>query len=107
MAAPTASAADGWWTVTDVSAIADALGVEQFAVTGGSFGGPLTAAARLPERVTRAACVAGVAPFDMPDFEWFAGMDAVNIEEIGWAHWEVKTSSPARLSEWRLRCSNG
>jgi pimeloyl-ACP methyl ester carboxylesterase len=53
----------------------------------GWFPGPqsLAVAARLPERVTRAACVAGVAPFDMPGFEWFAGMDAVNIEEIGWA----------------------
>jgi pimeloyl-ACP methyl ester carboxylesterase len=73
--------------VADVSAIADALGVEQFALTGGSFGGPqsLAVAARLPERVTRAACVAGVAPFDMPGFDWFADMDAVNIDELGWA----------------------
>jgi pimeloyl-ACP methyl ester carboxylesterase len=73
--------------VADVSAIADSLGIERFAVTGGSWGGAhsLAVAARLPERVTRAACVAGVAPFDMPGFDWFAGMDAVNIEEIGWA----------------------
>jgi pimeloyl-ACP methyl ester carboxylesterase len=73
--------------VADVSAIADSLGIERFAVSGGSWGGPhsLAVAARLPERVTRAACVAGVAPFDMPGFDWFAGMDAVNIEEIGWA----------------------
>jgi pimeloyl-ACP methyl ester carboxylesterase len=73
--------------VADVSAIADALGVEQFAVTGGSWGGPhsLAVAARLHERVTRAACIAGVAPFDMAGFDWFAGMDAVNIEEMGWA----------------------
>jgi pimeloyl-ACP methyl ester carboxylesterase len=73
--------------VADVSAIADSLGIERFAVTGGSSGGPhsLAVAARLPERVTRAACVAGVAPFDMPGFDWLAGMDAVNIEEMGWA----------------------
>jgi pimeloyl-ACP methyl ester carboxylesterase len=73
--------------VADVSAIADNLGIERFAVTGGSWGGPhsLAVAARLPERVTRAACVAGVAPFDMPGFDWFADMDAVNIEEMGWA----------------------
>ena len=73
--------------VADVSAIADSLGIERFAVTGGSWGGPhsLAVAARLPERVTRAACRAGVAPFDMPGFDWFAGMDAVNIDEIGWA----------------------
>jgi pimeloyl-ACP methyl ester carboxylesterase len=74
-------------SVADVSAIADSLGIERFAVTGGSWGGPhsLAVAARLPERVTRAACVAGVAPFDMPGFDWFAGMDAVNIDEMGWA----------------------
>ena len=73
--------------VADVAAIADSLGIERFGVTGGSWGGPhsLAVAARLPERVTRAACVAGVAPFDMPGFDWFAGMDAVNIEEIRWA----------------------
>ena len=74
-------------SVADVSAIADNLGIDRFAVTGGSWGGPhsLAVAARLPERATRAACIAGVAPFDMPGFDWFADMDAVNIEELGWA----------------------
>jgi pimeloyl-ACP methyl ester carboxylesterase len=74
-------------SVADVSAIADSLGIERFAVSGGSWGGPhsLAVAARLRERVTKAACIAGVAPFDMPGFDWFAGMDAVNIEELGWA----------------------
>jgi pimeloyl-ACP methyl ester carboxylesterase len=74
-------------SVADVSAIADSLGIERFAVSGGSWGGPhsLAVAARLPGRVTRAACRAGVAPFDMRGFDWFADMDAVNIEELGWA----------------------
>ena len=73
--------------VADVSVIADSLDIERFAVTGGSSGGPhsLAVAARLPERVTRAACVSGVAPFDLAGFDWFAGMDAVNIEEVDWA----------------------
>ena len=73
--------------VVDVSAIADSLGIDRFAVIGGSWGGPhsLAVAARLPERVTRAACMAAPAPFGMPGFDWFADMDAVNIEEIGWA----------------------
>jgi pimeloyl-ACP methyl ester carboxylesterase len=74
-------------SVADVSSIADSLGIERFAVTGGSWGGPhsLAVAASLPERVTRAACVASIAPFDLPGFDWFAGMDAVNIEEMAWA----------------------
>ena len=73
--------------VADVAAIADRLGVERFAVFGGSVGGPhsLAVAARLPERVTRATCAVGVVPFDTPDFDWFEGMDPLNVREIGWA----------------------
>jgi pimeloyl-ACP methyl ester carboxylesterase len=73
--------------VADVAAIADKLGIEHFAVIGGSGGGPhsLAVAARLPERVTRATCTVGVVPFDAPDFDWFEGMDPLNVKEIGWA----------------------
>jgi pimeloyl-ACP methyl ester carboxylesterase len=73
--------------VSDVARIADALGVGRFAVAGGSGGGPhsLALAARLPARVTRASCDVGVAPFDTPDFDWFEGMDALNVREFEWA----------------------
>src|SRR5581483_1662083 len=73
--------------VADVAAIADALGIERFAVTGGSGGGAhsLAVAARLPDRVTRAGCDVGVAPFDTPGFDWFAGMDPLNVREFEWA----------------------
>jgi pimeloyl-ACP methyl ester carboxylesterase len=73
--------------VSDVAVIADALGVERFAVTGGSGGGPhsLAVAARLPARVTRACCDVGVAPFETPGFDWFEGMDPLNVSEFGWA----------------------
>jgi pimeloyl-ACP methyl ester carboxylesterase len=73
--------------VPDVALIADALGVERFAVTGGSGGGPhsLAVAARLPARVTRASCDVGVAPFETPDFDWFEGMDPLNVREFEWA----------------------
>ena len=73
--------------VGDVSAIADTLGIDQFAVTGGSGGGPhaLAVAARLPERVTRAACVVSPAPYDIADFDWLEGMDPLNVREVGWA----------------------
>ena len=73
--------------VTDVAAIADALGIESFAVTGGSGGGPhaLAVAARLPERVLRARCVVGVAPFEADGLDFYAGMDPQNIKEFGLA----------------------
>ena len=50
--------------VPDVVALADALGWERFAVTGGSGGGPhaLACAALLPDRVTRCAVSASIAP---------------------------------------------
>jgi pimeloyl-ACP methyl ester carboxylesterase len=72
--------------VEDVAAIADTLGVERFAVTGGSGGGPhaLAVAARLPERVTRAACASSPAPYDA-GIDWLTGMDPLNIREIEWA----------------------
>lgn len=73
--------------VDDVSALADALGIERFAVIGGSGGGPhaLAVAARLPETVTRAACAVGIVPYDTVDFDWFEGMDPLNVRELSWA----------------------
>jgi pimeloyl-ACP methyl ester carboxylesterase len=73
-----------------VAALADHLGFERFGVTGGSGGGAhsLACAARLPDRVMRAACVVGVAPFGEAGLEqedWLAGMDPENIKEFGWA----------------------
>jgi pimeloyl-ACP methyl ester carboxylesterase len=64
--------------VGDVVAIADMLGLERFGVFGTSGGGPhaLAVAARLPERVTRATCLASPAPYGIPG--WFDGMDPVN-----------------------------
>jgi len=73
--------------VGDVAAIADELELERFAVAGASGGGPhaLAVGARLTEHVTRVLCSVGFAPFDAPDFDWFEGMDAVNVREFGWA----------------------
>lgn len=48
----------------DVSVLADALGLDKFAVCGHSFGGPYVAACayQLPGRITSAAIVAGISP---------------------------------------------
>jgi pimeloyl-ACP methyl ester carboxylesterase len=71
----------------DVEALADELGLDRFGVSGGSGGGPhvLACAALLPERVVRAVCVVGVAPFGPPGLEeddWLAGMDEENVKEV-------------------------
>jgi pimeloyl-ACP methyl ester carboxylesterase len=73
--------------VEDVVALADHLGIERFAVMGTSGGGPhcLAVAALLPERVLRARCVVGVAPYDAPGLDWFDAMDPANVCEFGWA----------------------
>ncbi|HET8657682.1 MAG TPA: alpha/beta hydrolase [Micromonosporaceae bacterium] len=73
--------------VPDVEAIADALAIDRFYVTGGSGGGPhaLAVAARLADRVIRARCLVGVAPLDAAGLDFFAGMDPENVKEFGWA----------------------
>ena len=58
----------------DVSELADALGIDRFAILGLSGGSPHVAAVsfKIPDRVTRAVIVSGVAPPEMP--ERFKGM---------------------------------
>jgi pimeloyl-ACP methyl ester carboxylesterase len=60
----------------DASSVADALGIDQFAVMGYSGGAPhaLACGALLPERVLGVVCVAGLAPFCAQGLDWFAGM---------------------------------
>ena len=67
----------------DVRTIADALGIDRFAVTGRSGGGPhtLACAALLPDRVIRCAAVVAVAPFDADGLDWFAGQTPGNVTE--------------------------
>lgn len=69
----------------DVSAIADALGIGQFAVIGRSGGAPhaLACAALLPDRTTRAAALVGLAPTGADGLDWFAGMTQGNKTDFG------------------------
>jgi pimeloyl-ACP methyl ester carboxylesterase len=62
---------------TDVQHIADALGLDRFAVMGASGGGPhaLACAALLGPRVVGAVCVASLAPYT-EELDWFAGMQS-------------------------------
>ena len=69
----------------DVEAIADALGLEQFATWGISGGGPhaLACAALCGERLTAAASLAAVAPYEADGLDWLAGMGEANVAEFG------------------------
>ncbi|WP_086840031.1 alpha/beta fold hydrolase [Amycolatopsis kentuckyensis] len=61
-----------------VAAVADALGIGDFALMGHSGGSShaLACAALLPDRVLAVASLAAVAPFDADGLDWFAGMAA-------------------------------
>jgi len=67
----------------DVSALADELEFDRFAVMGVSGGGPhaLACGALLPDRVTRVAVMVTPAPYDK-DFDFLAGMTQVNVDEF-------------------------
>ena len=59
----------------DVTAVADHLGIERFAASGWSFGGPyaLACAYRIPERLTAVGLISSFGPYDRPGAT--AGMD--------------------------------
>ena len=67
-----------------VSCVADALGIDRFAVMGSSGGGPhaLACGALLPECVLGVVSVAGLAPFDAAGLDWFAGMSDSGVASL-------------------------
>lgn len=79
--------------VADAIAVLDALGVDRFAVSGDSGGGPhaLAVAAALPGRVLRVRVTASLAPYGIAGF--FDGMDSENIAE-----WHVVVRGEAALA---------
>ncbi|HXP21441.1 MAG TPA: alpha/beta hydrolase [Streptosporangiaceae bacterium] len=68
---------------SDVSAIADALGLDGFGIVGRSGGGPhaLACAALLGDRVQSAAVLVGLAPSDAEGLDWYEGMAGSNVDE--------------------------
>jgi pimeloyl-ACP methyl ester carboxylesterase len=77
--------------VSDVEAVADALGLEEFAVLGGSAGAPhaLAVGARLAGRVSRVGCFAPFAP----------------MQALGWDKWSKYQDEETRASF--LTCLQG
>jgi len=69
---------------TDVGTIADALGIDRFAVWGFSGGGPhaLACAARWSGRAVGVAVVGGCAPYPADGLDWLAGMGPENVDEF-------------------------
>jgi pimeloyl-ACP methyl ester carboxylesterase len=83
----------------DVAAIADALGLDRFAVLGHSGGGPptLACAAALPKRLVAAASLASPAPYPAEGMDWLAGMGELNVADFtlmmsDQPAWEAKTA---------------
>lgn len=78
----------------DIVQLADTLGIEQFGVFGVSAGGPYVAACayKLPERITRAAIVSGVAPMNRKGA--FDGMHRA---------WKAAFRASRDLPAWLLR----
>jgi pimeloyl-ACP methyl ester carboxylesterase len=79
----------------DVAQLADTLGVERFAVVGFSVGGAYAAACahELPERVSAAALVSSIVPFDRPG----------SFEALGRSgYWRLSRPAP-RLAALSLR----
>lgn len=68
----------------DVAAIADSLGIAELAVMGHSGGAThaLASAALSPDRVLAAVAVSGLAPYDAPGLDWYAGMGPAGAAEL-------------------------
>ena len=81
----------------DVSEIADALGIDRFAVMGHSGGGPhaLACAALLTERVVGAVCMSGLAPINADGLGWIDGMVPPTAAEL-----EAAMKGPAALESF-------
>ncbi|MGH3759243.1 alpha/beta fold hydrolase [Actinophytocola sp.] len=69
---------------TDVASVADALGIDRFAVLGHSGGGShaLACGVLLSDRVLAVVSAAGIAPFGADGLDWFAGMSDSSLGSL-------------------------
>jgi pimeloyl-ACP methyl ester carboxylesterase len=72
--------------VIDVATIADALGIDRFAIRGSSAGGPhaLAVAALLGARITRVASIAGAAPYAALGTDWYRDAHPEVLKYVEW-----------------------
>ena len=84
----------------DVARVADAFGIERFAVMGASGGGPhaLACAALLGDRVSGAATLASIAPYS-DEFDWFEGMVAPRALRAAREGRDARTALPPEFDE--------
>jgi pimeloyl-ACP methyl ester carboxylesterase len=75
------------FVASDVAKVADALGIDEFAVAGYSGGGSyaLGCAAVLGTRVRAVLSLAGIAPYGADGLDWFAGMIPSGVAALGTA----------------------
>jgi pimeloyl-ACP methyl ester carboxylesterase len=80
----------------ETEAVADALGIEGFALMGHSGGSPhaLGCAALLDDRVIASVAISGPAPYDAEGLDWYAGMAAAGVE----SHRAAERGRAARLA---------
>jgi pimeloyl-ACP methyl ester carboxylesterase len=73
----------------DVIELADALGLDKFAIEGVSGGGPYVAACayKIPHRLTTCGIIGGIGPADFTR----EGMMKRNVRSMEWPSWIIKT----------------
>ncbi len=85
-----------------VSSIADALGIDRFAVMGHSGGGShaLACGVLLPERILGVVSMAGLAPFSAEGLDWFADIAPSGVASL-------RAAAEGRAAKERYEASAG